>query len=162
MARRASLAPEQLRALARLKSVAGIDRFYLAGGSAIAFHLHHRRSDDLDLFGPENASFSPFQSLARSHPRSVEVVTVGEATLRMEIGGIPIAVARYPYPPLEKPTTGPEGFRVAGLTDLATNKLAAIAKRGLKRDFWDLHSILQSGISLADACSAYVRRFGVA
>lgn len=162
MARGTGLAPEQLRALARLKSVGGIGRFYLVGGSALAFHLHHRRSNDLDLFGPEDASFSSFRALARSHPRSAQVVKVGEATLRMEIGGVPIDVVRYPYPPLEKPTTGPAGFPVAGLIDLATNKLATIAKRGLQRDFWDLFAILQSGISLAEACDAYVKRFGVA
>jgi hypothetical protein len=162
MARASGVASEQLRALDRLKSVRGIGRFYLAGGTAIAFHLQHRRSNDLDLFGPANASFSPFQALARSDSSAVRVVTVGEATLHMEIRGVPIDVVRYPYPPLQKPTRGPAGFPVAGLVDLATNKLAAICKRGLKRDFWDLYVIAQSGFSLAEACRAYVKRFGVA
>lgn len=42
MARRPGLPPPQLRALDRLKSVRGIDRFYLAGGAAIAVHLRSR------------------------------------------------------------------------------------------------------------------------
>jgi hypothetical protein len=41
-------------------------------------------------------------------------------------------------------------------------KLAAIARRGIRRDFWDLHVIVQNGLSLERACEAYVRRFGVA
>jgi hypothetical protein len=37
----AGLAQEQLRILARLKAVGELDQFYLAGGTAIAFHLAH-------------------------------------------------------------------------------------------------------------------------
>jgi hypothetical protein len=148
--------------LDRLKSVRGIDRFYLAGGAAIAVHLHHRASNDLDLFGPKRASFAPFQALAKPRSHDVKVVSVGDATLHMEIGGVPVDVVRYPYPLLEEPQLGPAGFPVAGLLDLATNKLAAIAKRGLLRDFWDLYEIGKSGVSLSEACAAYVKRFHVA
>ena len=162
MARRPGLPATQLRALDRLKSVRGIDRFYLAGGAAIAVHLRHRVSNDLDVFGPKRASFAPFQALARPRSHDVKVVTVGDATLHMEIGGVPVDVVRYPYPLLEEPRSGPAGFPVAGLLDLATNKLAAIAKRGLLRDFWDLYAIGKSGVTLSEACAAYVKRFHVA
>lgn len=162
MARAARVPSKQLRALGRLRSLPKIDRFYLAGGTAIAFHLRHRRSDDLDLFGPAKASFAPFKALAQTEPRLAQVVREGEATLKMEVDGVPIDVVRYPYPLLDPAIPGPAGFPVARLMDLATNKLAAIAKRGLRRDFWDLYVIVQSGISLQDACAAYVRRFGVA
>ena len=162
MAQATGVAAKHLRALERLKSVPKIERFYLAGGTAIAFHLDHRRSNDLDIFGPIGASFAPFQALARKDPSSAQVVRVGDATLQMEIVGVPVDVVRYPYALLEKPVLGPAGFPTAGLMDLATNKLAAVASRGLRRDFWDLFAILRSGISLADACDAYIRRFGVA
>lgn len=162
MARSAGLSSQQRRALDRLKSVNGISRFHLAGGAAIACHLGHRQSIDLDIFGPGDASFSPFQALARAGPKMAQVISVGEATLHMEVLGIPVDVVRYPYPLLQAPTPGPGGFPVAGLADLGVNKLAAISKRGLKRDFWDLHAILQSGHTLSGLCGAYVKRFGVA
>lgn len=42
-------------------------------------------------------------------------------------------------------------------------KLAAIAHRGLRRDFWDLHELItRGGLSLDSALDAYVRRFGKA
>lgn len=41
-------------------------------------------------------------------------------------------------------------------------KLAAIARRGLRRDFWDLFAIGGAGITLAESCEAYVARFGKA
>lgn len=69
---------------------------------------------------------------------------------------------RYPYPLIEQPQSGPAGFPVAGLLDLATNKLAALAKRGLLRDFWDLYEIGRSGVTLSEASAAYVKRFHVA
>jgi hypothetical protein len=162
MARVAGVAAKQLRALDRLKAIPRIGKFYLAGGTAIAFHLRHRRSDDLDLFGPAKASYAPFQALARATPKDAQVVRVGEATLKMEITGVPVDIVRYPYHLLEKPVPGPAGFPTARLMDLATNKLAAISKRGLRRDFWDLYAIVRSGISLEAACESYIRRFGVA
>jgi hypothetical protein len=42
-------------------------------------------------------------------------------------------------------------------------KLAAISRRGIRRDFWDLYAIGQHGaVSLGESGAAYVRRFGVA
>ena len=43
-------------------------------------------------------------------------------------------------------------------------KLAAIARRGLRRDYWDLHTILTSSRSttLARVLEDYKRKFGVA
>ncbi|MGQ0504572.1 MAG: nucleotidyl transferase AbiEii/AbiGii toxin family protein [Myxococcaceae bacterium] len=51
---------------------------------------------------------------------------------------------------------------MAGPLDLAVMKLAAIARRGLRRDFWDLYVVVKSGIALPDIGLAYVCRFGVA
>lgn len=50
MGKAKDLAEAQRRALARLKELPALSEFYLAGGSAIAYHLSHRRSNDLDLF----------------------------------------------------------------------------------------------------------------
>src|SRR5262249_45271504 len=55
-----------------------------------------------------------------------------------------------------------EAFPVASLRDLAAMKLAAIARRGIRRDFWDLYAIAEAGLSLRDAAAAYVRKFQVA
>lgn len=156
------LAKEQQRALGRLKAIPELKNFYLAGGSAIGVHLNHRRSVDLDLF-----SLSPeidLDALAR-HARSLlpdlRVLGITEASLRLVVDGVPIDLVRYPYAPLERPTPGPLGFPVAGLRDLAAMKLAAIARRGLRRDFWDLYAILQTGMTLRDAADAYLARFGL-
>ena len=39
-------------------------------------------------------------------------------------------------------------------------KLAAIARRGIRRDFWDLYVLCQGTLTLAEALDAYLARFG--
>ena len=46
----AVLPPEQQAALRQLGPAAAACGFYLAGGTAVAIHLGHRRSVDLDWF----------------------------------------------------------------------------------------------------------------
>lgn len=42
-------------------------------------------------------------------------------------------------------------------------KLAAIARRGVRRDHWDLYEILtRTRLTLHAVCSDYMHRFGVA
>jgi hypothetical protein len=163
MGKPTGLAKEQRRALDRLKSVQGIERFYLAGGSAIASHLHHRRSADLDLFSlSKNVDLQAFAVSLREKVTEVEVVSASDASLRVLLGEVPVDLVRYPYAPLEAPRVGVEAFPIAGLRDLAAMKLAAIARRGLRRDFWDLQAMADAGLSLQEAANAYVGKFRLA
>lgn len=163
MGKPADLAKEQRRALDRLKVVQGIERFYLAGGSAVAVHLHHRRSLDLDLF-----SLSPDEDLSAMSERiravlpDLKVLGLTEASLRILAAGVPVDFVRYPYSPLQPPETGRVAIPVARLEDLAAMKLAAVARRGLKRDFWDIHAIAESGMTLREMANAYLAKFGAA
>ena len=50
MADTSRLPEPQRRALDRLKAVPTMAEFYLAGGTAVAVHLGHRISRDLDFF----------------------------------------------------------------------------------------------------------------
>ena len=57
---------------------------------------------------------------------------------------------------------GVPALSIAGIRDLAAMKLSAISKRGIKRDFWDLHEIVNaSPIDLDHAFDAYLEKFGV-
>jgi hypothetical protein len=158
------LAPEQVRALAALNRIKALEGFYLAGGSAVSAHLNHRRSLDLDLFSSDpKVDLSRVGRLIAADLDSTEVVSLTDAALTLRVDDLAIDVVCYPYPPLEAPQAGPGGFLVAGLRDLAAMKLSAIARRGIRRDFWDLHEIATStSVSLEIACDAYRARFGVA
>ncbi|MBI5548518.1 MAG: nucleotidyl transferase AbiEii/AbiGii toxin family protein [Deltaproteobacteria bacterium] len=163
MGKPAKLAKDQQAALGRLKRSKALRGFYLAGGSAIAAHLGHRRSIDLDLF---SADLTPDltqieDSLVGAVP-DLKVISKTDAVLKVKVGTAAVDIVRYRYPPLEPLGTGPSGFPLAGLLDLAVMKLAAISSRGIKRDFWDLYEIVHHGVSLSEATRAYVQRFGTA
>lgn len=164
MAQRSVVPASQLRALARLSELPIAEELYLAGGVAIAIHLEHRTSRDLDFFAR-----SPGLDLDRVRvallaiSKSVEIVGQSDATLHMRFEGADLDVVAYPYPPLVAPRRHESGFRIASLRDLCAMKLAAIGKRGVRRDYWDLHAILASGrVGLRRALEDYRQKFGVA
>lgn len=161
MAKTAGLAKQQLRALDRLSRLAILDRFHLAGGSAIAWHLKHRRSLDLDFFSSvPDVDLGPVRDAILDLDGSAAVVSETEVVLKVRFGEEPLDFVRYPYPLLEAPVRGPSGVNVAGLRDLAAMKLAAVARRGIRRDFWDLHAILSADRTLPAAAESYLSRFG--
>lgn len=128
----------------------------------MAHHLGHRQSRDLDLFSREPGF--DLDALRRSATQKLkaEVVAHSDATLTLRLGGAMIDVVRYPYRPLTRTRSGAEGVPVAGLRDLAVMKLAAIAKRGARRDYWDLYEILnQTPLTLRRVCDDYLSKFGV-
>lgn len=163
MGKPSRLAADQLDTLARLSALPELRNFYLAGGSALAVHLGHRTSRDLDLFSlaPEVDFDTVRATLVTSLP-DAEVISITDASLHLRVGETPLDVVRYPYALLEPPRTGPSSFPIAGLLDLSTMKLAAAARRGIRRDFWDLHELFtRGGLGLGHALDAYVARFGV-
>ncbi len=158
----AGLAKEKLCALARLLAVPGLERWYLAGQSAVAFHLKHRVSRDLDLFADtDGADLDRTRASIVAAIPSVRILGVGDATLRLKLGRVPVDLVAYPYPLLDPAVPGPGGAPIAGLRDLVAMKLSAISRRGIRRDFWDLHVILESGLTIEQAASAYLDKFGL-
>jgi hypothetical protein len=150
MAEPTELAEEQRRALDRLSQ-------------AVAIHCKHRRSLDLDFFSlrPDADLGIAERSLSEAFARC-EVISRSDAAVQLLCDGVRIDLVRYPYAPLESPPLNECGLAIAGLRDLGVMKLAAISRRGLRRDFWDLFVILQTTeLGLGKLAEDYVRRFGV-
>jgi len=151
------LSDAQRAALARLAAV--IDpSTYLAGGVAVALRLDHRRSQDLDLFVP---AADPVAFAAALAQPDIRILTRAEGTLHLEVSGVPASLLRYRYPLLQPPE------RLLGIpvpvaspADLVCMKLSAIAGRGARRDFWDLHALLVAGgQGLREALDAYMQKY---
>lgn len=122
------------------------DSFYLAGGSALALHLGHRVSVDLDFFTSEHyESESLFQQLQAIGKLNIHQQSQG--TMIGKLNDVRISFFTYPYSLLEE-FVEIDGVRIATLLDIALMKLIAIAQRGAKRDFVDLYFICQHGYSL--------------
>ena len=150
------ISPAQRQALHTLSALA-LPSAYLAGGVAVALRLHHRTSRDLDLFVPDGDP----AGLAPRLGAGVRVLSRAEGTLYLDVAGVPASIIRYGYP-LLAPAERLEGIEVpvASLDDLECMKLSAIAGRGARRDFWDLHAMLAArDRTLEEALSAFARKY---
>lgn len=131
--RRAMLPP-----LAFLRTAYG---FYLAGGAALALQIGHRRSIDFDFYTPR--PFDPkalHRQLARRfHP--VASTHVAEGTLMVVVQGINMSFFQHDYP-LLKPLVRAGSLDLLSAEDIAAMKIIAIAQRGTRRDFVDVHALL--------------------
>jgi hypothetical protein len=152
----------QADVLARLAGPMTRDGFYLAGGTAVALHLGHRRSVDLDWFTTSPLA-DPLQYAGRLRAEGLALADaqVQRGTLHAQIDGVRVSVLEYRYPLLrETAPLGDTGARVAALEDLSAMKLAAVAQRGTRRDFVDLHALATEFRPLADLLDLYRRKYG--
>jgi predicted nucleotidyltransferase component of viral defense system len=136
---------------------------YLGGGTALAIYLGHRVSVDLDWF-TENPLPDPliFAQELKDHGIPVVVSQVDRGTLHGTVRGIRVSFLEYRYPLLASANHWPEFHcLLASLDDIACMKLSAIAQRGSKKDFIDLHAILNTGNNLGEVLDLYKKRYEV-
>ncbi|MFN3414246.1 MAG: nucleotidyl transferase AbiEii/AbiGii toxin family protein [Thermoanaerobaculum sp.] len=143
-------------------ALAGTD-FYLAGGTAVALRLGHRRSDDLDFFSCGFREVNELQArLVEVFPDLV-VTYVAPRTLYGLANGVQVSFFGYGYPVLTPPDElSPGLLPVAGIPDLTAMKLAAIASRGSRKDFVDLWFLLQQGITLEQSLDWFKKKYPIA
>ena len=137
--------------------------FYLAGGTALAVHLGHRRSQHLHWVTagriPDAMSLA---TSIREEGIPFEVRQVARGTLNGSVSKIPVSFFEYQYPLLRKGILWPEfGCRLASLSDIACMKLSAIAQRGHKKDFVDLYALGIKSFSLKQMLSFYQKKFSL-
>jgi len=136
---------------------------YLGGGTAIAVHLRHRSSRDLDFFfHGDTVDLDGLVERLRSHG-SFAVTERAPGTLNGLFGETRLqflqAGLRRPERRLE-PTTLLGGLQVAGLGDLLAMKLNAIAGRAQLRDYFDLMTMeLQGGRTIEEGLGLFLARY---
>ena len=149
--------PSTLDLLKRLQRLPDLANTRLVGGTALALHLGHRKSVDLDMFG----IFDPIVScrkLLADAGHSVEGAENGTVQ-SLRVDNVKVDLVNYPYPWLDDAIE--EGnIRLAGLKDIAAMKLSAVANRGRKKDFIDVARLLNV-FSLDQMLSFYKEKFSV-
>ena len=134
--------PGTLELLKKLMAHPALENFYLVGGTALSLHLGHRISVDLDLF--TNSEFDT-QDLVQQLENEISIEKViGEAknTLNLVIDNVEVDILRHNYPLIE-PVSIIDDIRLLSDKDIAAMKLSAIARRGSKKDFYDVYFLLQ-------------------
>ena len=144
--------------LATLKPILLKHAAVLAGGTALALHIGHRVSLDLDFFTASAFDLESVISAIRRTGQNFHILAEGEEHLVMDIEGVKFSLFRYEYPFLDKPARH-QGVNIASILDIAAMKIIAISQRGTKRDFVDMYFILQN-IPFYKVAEHMVRRFG--
>lgn len=130
--------------------------FALAGGTSLALQIGHRISVDLDFFGNERIdSIQILQTL--NHIKPLSIISQNNFMVVLNIKNIKVDFVDYQYP-LLKELIIHDNVRLYSIEDIAAMKLAAIAGRGRKRDFFDLHFLLDF-FSLGELLKLYNLKF---
>ena len=121
---------------------------YLAGGTAVALRLGHRRSVDLDYFTRKRIDAASLAADVRSIAKTARLDYELEEGSRKgsfgaRIGRVSLSIL-HGYSLVDEPEVF-DSCPIATLGDLATMKVFAIGGRSEKKDFVDLHEILLAG-----------------
>lgn len=156
------LAPRQAKVLAKIGPALCSRGYYLAGGTAVALQLGHRRSVDFDWFTPDGLEDPLHEAeTLRSQAISFKIEQIATGTLHGTVGGVRVSLLRYRYPLLKRLRTWRERIRVAGRADLAAMKLTALAQRGAKKDFVDIYALGSRSASLRQMLRWHQEKFAV-
>jgi hypothetical protein len=156
------LSVSQEKALHQLGLVMTRHGFYLGGGTAVALHLGHRRSVDLDWFAQE--LIDPLQLAQEIRRAGIRLSTsrIERGTLHGYVLRVRVSFLEYLYPLLRSARNWKDHrCEVASLDDLACMKLAAIAQRGSKKDFVDIYALGLKHKPLVDMIALYQEKYSV-
>ncbi|MGC1851258.1 MAG: nucleotidyl transferase AbiEii/AbiGii toxin family protein [Solirubrobacterales bacterium] len=134
---------------------------YLGGGTAVAVHLEHRESRDLDFFFHGAVDLGRLESVL-GELGAFAVTHRSKGTLKGLFGATKIEV--FDASQLNRLTEpmAVAGLNVAGLHDLMAMKIKVMAERGEMRDYFDVKAIDETGaISVEEGVELYMRRYGI-
>lgn len=132
--------------------------FVLYGGTALALRTGSRQSEDFDFFTndaidahalPLSLAFLAGGELVQAAPSTATYLVDRDGPVKVSFfGGLRIGRVGKPS------TCSDTGVRVASLLDLAAQKVRVIQVRAERKDYLDLVTLLDHGISLSRAIGA--------
>lgn len=146
-----------LELLNRLMSDKVFKDFVLVGGTALALHLGHRVSVDIDLFSTDSFNENNLTDYLRRE-YNFELDFLSKNTLKGEINGVQLDCIAHLYPWINS-FRQDENIRIASYDDIAAMKLNAIIGNGTRiKDFIDL-AFLSCKISFGQMLKGYETKY---
>lgn len=141
-----AIPPDTIAVAQRLGSLT--KGYVLGGGTAVALHLGHRSSHDLDLLSQNGSeTIATSRTLSTLSSTDLQFQTVLRSPTQMDsiVEGVKVSWIGYPFNMVD---AGEKWYsiRVASLLDAAAMKAYTIGRRVAARDYLDLHAILTNGI----------------
>jgi predicted nucleotidyltransferase component of viral defense system len=138
----------------------------LVGGTALSLQLGHRISVDIDLFTDAQYGSIDFDAIEVFLRNKFDYADTSDyPTIGM---GKPFFIGKnkmesikldlFYCDPFVYPALQMDGVRMADIRDLIAMKLQVIANGGRKKDFWDLHELLDE-YSIESMIALHARRY---
>lgn len=135
-----TLSPVALDLVRALCAHSAMQSFALAGGTSLALRFGHRISIDLDFFTHDRFDNELLTAaLKRDFP--LDERRRGTTGVTGFITDVKVDFVHYPQR-LIRPTETCDEIRLVSLPDVIAMKLSAITNRGAKKDFYDLHTLI--------------------
>ncbi len=134
----------------------------LVGGTALAWHLRHRPSFDLDILVSSEFDEGEVSDCLTTGADTFEGLFRAPSRIAARIDGVTVQIWKSSTPQVPV-KTGPlvSGMRLASLPDLFALKLRAVRGRAALRDYIDIATLIQEVMSLEDGLRAYAMRYGL-
>ncbi len=143
------LLPETANVLRKfIENALFLHKYVLVGGSALALHLCHRKSEDLDFFTYSD-TFNKREILefVKCFKR-IEIINETSDQLDIICDGIKITFFNAKWKFLTP--AGKEKFNLASIKSIAAMKINVLFLRAKYRDYYDLYFIIKEKMSLSE------------
>lgn len=122
-------------------------RFYLAGGTGLAFQLGHRISVDFDLFWQKDIPKDLLLKARRVFKDfEIKVVVNHSEQLTLAVEGINTSFVKYPFPIISK-FIEYQKIKILPPLEIAAMKAYALGRRATLKDYIDLYFVLKEKVS---------------
>lgn len=160
------ISPLHQRILKELMAAERLARFRLVGGTALTLLFGHRESDDIDLFSDAEYGTIDLKAIERYLHQNFGYLDMPGGEISGTGGSMFIGDSEeqcvkldiYLTDPFIRPVVEVDGIRLADPGDIAAMKVEVIAGGGRKKDFWDIHLLLDH-FTLEEILNLHGERF---
>jgi hypothetical protein len=149
-----SITPEIEKILKTVCAQDDLKQFYLAGGTALALQIGHRRSYDLDFFSDKEFS----ANLIEKFPFKYQAINISNNSIELIVNNIKVMFMYFAYPLIKK-CNQIEGIKLADPIYIGLMKLLALQGRTTKKDIYDLFFIDKKVLKLENLLVLYNKTY---
>lgn len=131
----------------------------MAGGTALALHLGHRRSIDFDLFTPSPLNKIRIKAKLARIPYDQKPVFEDYDQLHLLLNGVRMTFVNYPFLVLH-PHDVMKAITIPSLLSLAAMKAYALGRRAKWKDYVDMYFMLRDNYSIKEISAEAEKVFG--
>ena len=133
-----------------------LNKYVLVGGSALALHICHRKSEDLDFFTyDDDLDFNEILEYIKQFEKK-EILNISDEQIDLLLDGVKVTFFNAKWGFL-KPADNNK-FHLATLEQMAAMKVNVLFLRAKYRDYYDLYFLAKEVMSLKEIfkCSEHI------